>query len=100
MTNRNKINITLVPVGFASALTLVFVIAKIWGYIDWSWFLVFLPITWWLWVVAAILAVTVTVAIVVGILFIIGFIIGALADKLHDYNSVRRFNRKQKKNNL
>lgn len=30
-------------VGFFSLLTLIFVIAKIFGYIDWSWWLVFTP---------------------------------------------------------
>ena len=30
--------------GFLATLTIIFVIAKILGYIDWSWWLVFLPI--------------------------------------------------------
>lgn len=30
--------------GFAGILTIVFVIAKIIGFVDWSWFLVFLPV--------------------------------------------------------
>lgn len=30
-------------IGFFSLLTLIFVIAKIFGYIDWSWLLVFTP---------------------------------------------------------
>ena len=30
--------------GLASILTIIFVIAKLWGVIDWSWWLVFLPI--------------------------------------------------------
>ena len=29
--------------GFLGVLTLVFVIAKLWGVISWSWWLVFLP---------------------------------------------------------
>lgn len=30
-------------IGFFSLLTVIFVIAKIFGYIDWSWLLVFTP---------------------------------------------------------
>ena len=30
--------------GFAGVLTIIFVIAKIFDLVDWSWFLVFLPI--------------------------------------------------------
>ena len=30
--------------GFLATLTIIFVIAKLWGEINWSWWLVFLPI--------------------------------------------------------
>jgi len=30
--------------GFLAVLTIIFVIAKLWGVVDWSWWLVFLPI--------------------------------------------------------
>lgn len=30
--------------GFLGLLTLIFVIAKLWGIVDWSWWIVFLPI--------------------------------------------------------
>lgn len=30
--------------GFLATLTIIFVIAKLWGVIDWSWWLVFLPV--------------------------------------------------------
>lgn len=30
--------------GFISLLTIIFVIAKIWGKLDWSWWLVFSPL--------------------------------------------------------
>jgi len=30
--------------GFLAILTIIFVIAKLWGVVDWSWWLVFLPI--------------------------------------------------------
>ena len=30
--------------GFLATLTIIFVIAKLWDVIDWSWWLVFLPI--------------------------------------------------------
>lgn len=33
-----------ISLGFLGALTLIFVVAKLWGIIDWSWWLVFLPV--------------------------------------------------------
>jgi hypothetical protein len=44
-----------VKIGFIPLLTLIFVIAKIAGYIDWSWWLVFSPVLGLLGVVACIL---------------------------------------------
>ena len=38
-----KTNITKKGMGVCGLLTIVFVIAKILGYISWSWWLVFLP---------------------------------------------------------
>lgn len=43
-------------VGFLSILTIIFVIAKITGYINWSWWLVFVPFWGPIALVAAILA--------------------------------------------
>ena len=31
-------------IGFVGLLTIVFVVAKIWGYLDWSWWWVFSPL--------------------------------------------------------
>ena len=33
-----------ISLGFLGALTLIFVVAKLWGIVDWSWWLVFLPV--------------------------------------------------------
>ena len=54
---------------FGSLLTLIFVIAKIWGYIDWSWWWVFCP----LWIPVAV------VFGVIGIAFGIFLLILAIA---------------------
>ena len=39
-----KVSISLWPFGFSTTLTVIFVIAKILGYINWSWWLVFMPL--------------------------------------------------------
>ena len=39
--NENKISIQ--GLGFCNVLTIVFVIAKLTGYVNWSWWIVFLP---------------------------------------------------------
>lgn len=41
MNNNN--NATRTGLGFLSMLTLIFVVAKIMGYLSWSWWVVFLP---------------------------------------------------------
>ena len=41
MNNNN--NTTRTGLGFLSMLTLIFVVAKIMGYLSWSWWVVFLP---------------------------------------------------------
>ena len=41
MNNNN--NTTHTGLGFLSILTLIFVVAKIMGYLSWSWWVVFLP---------------------------------------------------------
>lgn len=48
-------------IGFLGMLTIVFVAAKLWGVIDWSWLWVFSP----LWLIPA---------IIVGILLIVGIV--------------------------
>ena len=53
--------------GFLSTLTIIFVIAKITGYVDWSWWLVFSPI-----IVGGIIALS------VGIIILILMILGAI----------------------
>lgn len=55
-------------VGFLSTLTLIFVVAKLWGVIDWSWFIVFLPVLLGL-----------GVGILILLFIIIMIIIGAVA---------------------
>lgn len=42
--NNNDSNTTKTGLGFLSILTLIFVVAKILGFLSWSWWLVFLPI--------------------------------------------------------
>jgi len=54
---------------FISILTLMFVAAKLVGYIDWSWWWVFCPI----WIEAAI---TIAVLVVIGIVALITNIFG------------------------
>jgi len=54
---------------FISILTLMFVAAKLMGYIDWSWWWVFCPI----WIEAAI---SIAVLIVIGIVALITSIFG------------------------
>lgn len=46
-------------IGFLGLLTLIFVIAKIAGYITWSWWLVFSPVFIFLIIVAIIIALAV-----------------------------------------
>lgn len=40
----NKVTVQKGGIGFMSMLTLIFVVAKIGGFITWSWWLVFAPI--------------------------------------------------------
>lgn len=40
----NNTDTTKTGLGFLSILTLIFVVAKILGFLSWSWWLVFLPI--------------------------------------------------------
>lgn len=54
--------------GFLATLTIIFVIAKILGYINWSWWLVFLP-------VLIGVAISVFIILVIIILFIIGAVL-------------------------
>ena len=42
--NNNNNDTTKTGLGFLSILTLIFVVAKILGFLSWSWWLVFLPI--------------------------------------------------------
>ena len=48
-------------IGFLGLLTLIFVIAKITGYITWSWWLVFSPVFVFLIIVAGIITLAVLV---------------------------------------
>ncbi len=50
-------------IGFLSLLTLLFVAAKLWGVITWSWWLVFLP-------VLIPLAIVILILVIVGIALI------------------------------
>lgn len=54
---------------FGSLLTLIFVAAKLWGKIDWSWIWVFSPLWIGFGIILAVLAATLVVA---GILYVIG----------------------------
>lgn len=45
---RNSINITSVGIGFCCVLFLLFLILKLTNYIDWPWWLVTLPVWWWI----------------------------------------------------
>jgi len=69
---KNDRVITIAGGNFLWILTLIFVIAKILGYINWSWWLVFMPL--WLG-----LAVCITVF---SFVTIIGFVIVALASQI------------------
>lgn len=59
--------ISLIPTGFLGTLTLIFVVAKLWHVIDWSWWLVFLPV---------IIGIGSVILFLIGLLIII--IIGAV----------------------
>ena len=42
--NRNRIRSNIMQIGVAWALTLIFIVLKLTGYIDWSWVLVLAPL--------------------------------------------------------
>lgn len=54
-------------IGFLSLLTLIFVIAKIGGWIDWSWWLVFAPVLAPIGIVAAVLLFLGAAAVILAI---------------------------------
>ena len=53
-------------IGFFGMLTLIFVVAKITGYIDWSWFWVFSPVIFSLGFAMTFLVIVVILAIIAG----------------------------------
>lgn len=61
-----KINITIGS-GFLGMLTLIFVIAKLWDKVDWSWWFVFAP----LWVPVALAIIFFLIGICLLILYLI-----------------------------
>jgi hypothetical protein len=68
-----------VSISFGSLLTLLFVAAKLWGKIDWSWWWVCSPI----WAPpAVILSVCAVIAILAGVLWCIASLGGAIARAL------------------
>ena len=62
LTLTTNMNITF-PTSFVSILTLIFVVAKIWGKVTWSWWIVFSP----LWI-SAIIATLICIVIIVGVI--------------------------------
>jgi hypothetical protein len=68
-----------VSISFGGLLTIVFVAAKLWGKIDWSWWWVCSPI----WAPpAAVLSVCATIAIVAGLVWCIASVVQLLASAL------------------
>jgi len=59
--------------GFLGVLTIVFVIAKLWGVINWSWWLVFLPVLIPLGIVLLIFLLILITLVVVVIMDWIGY---------------------------
>ena len=67
MENENKTKVVNKGLGLSSILTIIFVIAKLFGVINWSWWLVFLPsiISVGLWLL---LIVVVMIILIIGAL--------------------------------
>jgi hypothetical protein len=57
---------------FISILTLIFVVGKIWGYLDWSWWWVFSPI-WISW--GIVVGFVALVALITSVVYVVMFII-------------------------
>jgi uncharacterized membrane protein len=70
------IKLAILPFGFGGTLALIFTVAKIWGYIDWSWWLVLLPAYWGVATIMAILIGIIAIGLVA--LIIIGIIWGCV----------------------
>jgi uncharacterized membrane protein YhdT len=68
MSNTNDVTVNY-GMGIGGWLTVIFVIAKLTGYIDWSWWLVFAA----LWIPALIVC---AVLFVVGIIYLIALVVG------------------------
>ncbi len=63
-----KVEVTNKQCGFLGLLTLVFVIAKLMGVINWSWYLVFLP----MYILPAIFIAVLVIGLVISLLYISG----------------------------
>lgn len=57
---------TATGVGFLNLLTLIFVAAKVFGFIAWSWWLVFLPTIIWAGLIFVVLAFAVIILALAG----------------------------------
>jgi hypothetical protein len=86
MSNDKPVNIKIGCLGgslsmFLFALTLVFVVGKIWGPLQgWSWFFVFVPIWGPLAVIAAIMLICLGI---VAVVFVVGIIIAIIDAAKH-----------------
>lgn len=64
--NNNNNDTTKTGLGFLSILTLIFVVAKILGFLSWSWWLVFLPIWGFLLLLALVFVIAVIILKIKG----------------------------------
>jgi hypothetical protein len=53
--------------GLVTLLTIIFVIAKIWGKLDWSWWLIFSPVWISIGIAIIVIIITLIVAFIVGL---------------------------------
>lgn len=66
MDNKEKIIVRNSTINFSTLLTLIFVIAKLMGVIQWSWWIVFLPMLFNLGLVIIIISIAIVVAVYMG----------------------------------
>jgi hypothetical protein len=70
MSDTKDVKVQVGP-GFFGTLTIVFVIMKILGYIDWSWYLVFAPVLIPLGIIFGVLGIAMFVWLLISLLVVI-----------------------------
>lgn len=95
MKNPIPPQVTYRGIGGLSILGCIFVIAKLFGFITWSWWLVLLPFYFWLAVLVAVLGIMGAIALCMAI---IAFSVITMAS-IHEWWEARKWRKIRAKNN-